>query len=178
MNRRLTSFLVVLALVVIVFLAFAVKRVPVGHEAVRISRDGEVELLGPGLHVVRPGYLDYVIYPTGGRSYRSPSEGTHRVVTQGGEALAVAFSVAVTVPPASAPELYQRFSEDFGDAVDRVVRAAAETEAVTTSVSDDRDRYLDGVTARVREQLAEVGVVVSSMTLESWDRLEPPQRVR
>lgn len=169
MNRSLTSFLVALGVAAIVFLIFSVKRVPGGYEALRVGGDGEVELLTSGFHIVLPGN-DYIVYPTGARSYRSPAVGTHEVITQSGDRIGVAFGITVMVPPRSAPEFYERFSEDFEGAVDRVVKASAEIEAAALPApgSVDREDYLERVTADVRDQLGDVGVTVTSMTLEEW----------
>lgn len=165
--RRLVIFIVTIAVALAVFVMFAVERVPGGHEALKITHDGDITLLEPGIHIVMPG-AEVIVYPTGKRTYRCPETGTFDVITQEREQVPVAFSLTVDVAPGSAPTLYGRFSEHFDDAARRVVKAAAEIEAATISKTADRDRYLDDVLDNVREQFGDVGVTVASLTLVAW----------
>jgi predicted AlkP superfamily phosphohydrolase/phosphomutase/Flp pilus assembly protein TadD len=98
MKRSLKSFLVVAVLSMVLFVVLSVKRVPADHEAVRISRDGDVTVMGPGIRILLPGYRDFITYPTGERTYRSPESGTHEILTQEGETMQVAFSLTVSIP--------------------------------------------------------------------------------
>jgi predicted AlkP superfamily phosphohydrolase/phosphomutase/Flp pilus assembly protein TadD len=168
MKRPIITFVVVAAALLALFLTFGVKRIPDGHEAVRVGRDGELAVLEPGMRLLLPGSRDFIVYPTGEHTYRSPSSGTHEILTQEGESVAVAFELTVSIPKGSAARLYERFSEDFAAAVDRVVTAAAETEGATTSVAGDPDRYLERVTSSVRDQFREVGVSLTAMSLDFW----------
>jgi Flp pilus assembly protein TadD len=191
MKRSLTTFLIVLGLALVLVLAFGVKRVPDGHQALRVGPGGDVELVDPGFHLALPGKGRTILYPVGESSYRSPATGAHDVITEEGTRVPVAFALTVDAPRGSAPRLYEHFTEDFDAAIDKVVQAAAEIEAATSSASGDRDRYLERVRDRVAAQLGEVGVTVTAMTLESWGRdhtaagypegveatLQPPRRV-
>jgi Flp pilus assembly protein TadD len=168
MKRSLTTFLIVLGLALVLVLAVALKRVPDGYQALRVGSDGDVELVDSGFHLVVPGKGRSILYPVGEHTYRSPETGTHDVITQDGTRVPVAFNLTVDVPRGSAPQLYERFSEDFDAAVDKVVLAAAEIEAATTATAGDRGRYLDRVRDEVGAQFGEVGVDVTAMTLESW----------
>ena len=160
-----TGILIVAAVVVG---ALIVKRVPVGSEAVRVTRAGDLVVYEAGYHFVPPGTRDFIVYPTGRVDVRFPKYGTADVLTETGEPVPVAFEFGLDVPPGSSRRIYERFSEDFEAAIRRLVQAAAEIEAASLPASVDRQSYLEAVAGNVRGELEGLGVTVASFVMPVW----------
>ncbi len=168
MKRILFLLLGLVLVFALITLATSLKRVPEGYESLRASHSGELTLYRSGYHLIPPGAAAYLVYPVGVVHYRYPPTGATAVMTEGGEEVAVAFEFDVEVPAGSSRELYGRFSENFDDAMARLIQAAAEMEAARFPRNGDPQWYLDAVAASVREELSHVGLTVSSYALPMW----------
>jgi tetratricopeptide (TPR) repeat protein len=159
-----------LALVAIIALALlaaaAVKRVPPGSEALRLTRGGATTVLSPGWHLVTPGTA-LLRYPTGAKSFRVPSTGAVPVIFQNGDSMSVAFRFDVTIPPGSSPVIYKGFSTDFESAFARMVVAASEVSAAEQSATEPRALEA-AVVSRIRDELVPLGIVQVDGRLVRW----------
>jgi predicted AlkP superfamily phosphohydrolase/phosphomutase/Flp pilus assembly protein TadD len=173
MKRALIVIILVVILAGAAVAALLIKRVPDAHEGIRVTWSGELIVYDQGYHFIPPGTRGFVLYPTGRVEYRYPRYGSAEVLTENGEPVSVVFEVELNIPPGSARKLYERFSEEFDDAVPRLVQAAAEIEAAGVSASADRRAYRDAVERNVRDELSDLGVSVLSFEMPVWgDQLE------
>ncbi|MDH3197258.1 MAG: alkaline phosphatase family protein [Candidatus Krumholzibacteria bacterium] len=173
MKRAVVIFVVVAGALAALTLTLVVERVPAGHEGLRVGRDGELRVYGEGLRFVPPGRAAFILYPMGERAYRVPSDGVLEVLTQEGEAIAVVFAFDITIAPGACVPLYQRFTENFAPAFDRLVTAAAEMEGAVTSRSGSPEGYRARVADVVREELSPLGVTVRGARLAQWGGVAP-----
>lgn len=153
---------------VAVVVAALVERVPEGQEGVRVDGGGNITVYDSGYHLVLPGTKDFILYPTGHVEYRYPKYGTAEVLTETGDVARVAFEFGLEVPGGSSRKLYERFSEDFESAMRRLIQAAAEIEAAAVPAIDDRREFLESVAHNVKNELAGLGVSVTSYTIPAW----------
>ena len=167
-KRPIFIVLVLVAAVAAVISVTSIKRVPPGSEALRVGRDGDITSYTSGTHFVPPSYRDFILYPSGSRHYRMPTEGDLDVFTREGTPARVVFTFDVFVPAGSAITLYEKFTEDFDDAFQRLARDVAEIEAAVLPADGNRNVYTDKVTASMVEQLSEVGVTLRLTTLNKW----------
>jgi len=149
-------------------LTLVLERVPAGYEGLRVGGDGDLRGYSEGLRYVPPGRTAFLLYPVGEHTYRVPSDGAMSVLTQEGEPVAVALSFDLTVAPGACIPLYQRFSEDFGGAFEKLVTAAAETEGAVTARAGDAKGFAERVANVVREELSSLGVGLGEVRLERW----------
>lgn len=161
MKRRLLISGSIVAAAAILFVALSIKRVPDGHEALRVGRDGEVTAFDAGVHVVRPGAERFVVYPVGRTVHRFPENGTARFDTPAGP-MDVAMLYELWVPRGTSEKLYERFTEDFDTAFEKLVRTAAEAEAVVTAAGTGRAQFAERVGARVTGELEPLGIRVDA----------------
>lgn len=173
MKRPLVITLATLVAVAIVVAVLGIKRVPDDHEALRVSRGGDLDVYTSGIRFVAPGYADYLLYPVGAFTHRYPKQGTTPVLTAEGDPVRVAFEFRVFVPPGGSKQLYEGFSESFDEAVGRLILEAAEIEGARVSRSGDRDSYAEAVANGVRAELARVGASVVDCKLISWEGAAP-----
>lgn len=168
MKRSLILIFVVVVVAAIVLGAIVIKRVPDGNEAVCVTRSGNLVVYESGYHFVPPGTKNFIVYPTGRVEYRIPNDGASEVLMESGEAVDVAFTLELNVPPGSSLKLYEWFGEDLDEAVGRLTQSAAEIEAAGFPTTVPRNEYLEAVAGRVRDELAELGVTVSSYSMPIW----------
>ena len=148
-----------LAALLILALIAGLKHVPDGSEAVCVARNGAVTVLKSGWRWVDPG-ADLVTYPAGNRKFRIPERGTTPVIFQNGDSLGVAFEFQLSFAPGSSASLYQHFSSGFESAFTKLVTSAAEIEAASRPTPDESGDIDAAVVARVRDELAPLGVEV------------------
>jgi tetratricopeptide (TPR) repeat protein len=157
--KRIRLLLIALAALLLLWVAAALKRVPAGSEGLRVARDGGVEVLPPGWHLVGPR-ARLIRYPSGDHAFRVPEDGAAFVIFQGGDSLAVAFEFDLTFPPGASEILYREFSQDFDAAFAKLVVSAAEIEAASRPSPGAGADFDSTVVAAVRDELGRFGVDV------------------
>lgn len=171
-GKHMKKLILVLSVIIVVCAVlaavFGLKRVPEGHEALRVGSDGKSKLYSAGTHVVLPGYDDFVLYRVGELVCRVPVSGTVPVRDRSGEEVGVAFEFTFRFPDGGASQFYRNFGRDFDGAAERVIREAAEIEAAGILASGDRGGFKAAVAKRVEESLAPAGVAVTGYTLLAW----------
>jgi tetratricopeptide (TPR) repeat protein/predicted AlkP superfamily pyrophosphatase or phosphodiesterase len=165
--KRLLFVVLALIVVSIVVSAALLKKVPAGHEAVRVDWSGDISVYRSGYHFILPGTKDFILYPTGLVQYRFPKYGTAEVLTENGEPAHVAFEFGLEVTVGASRKLYEHFSEDFDGAMRRLVQTAAEIEAAAVPAIVDRQAYLEAVADNVAGELSGLGVVVKSYSMSA-----------
>ncbi|MGD8413461.1 MAG: alkaline phosphatase family protein, partial [Candidatus Latescibacterota bacterium] len=168
MKKALLLAIGFLAVAAVIVAALIVKRVPAGNEAVRVTWSGDLVVYASGYHFIPPGTRDFIVYPVGEFQCRFPKFGSEEVLTESGVPVPVAFEFDLNIPSGSCRKIYQRFSEDFEVAMRRLIQAAAEIEAATMPDTVDPGRYGDAVARNVRNELAGLGVTVTSYRMPVW----------
>ena len=167
--------LVILSLVVVVavaaFLAVSVKRVPAGHQAVRIDAGGGASYYGPGVHVVMPFAEAFAVYPSGLIEMRVPSDGVFTGLTRDGGMAEVAVDLRLNIGDETGVFLYRKFGKDLSGGLSGVFR-----EAVEIALADfpgpaggSSDELVNGVIGDVKSELAKIGISVAGFRVETWE---------
>ena len=165
--KRYRLILIAVAAIAVLVAAAGLRRVPSGYEAVRESGGGSFDAVASGWHFVGPGQR-LVRYPIGVRGYRVPAADAATVIFQDGQSVPVAFRVELDIPAGSARPLYEKFSADFTAGLERLVMAAAEIEAASTASPGDVGTFATGVAARLREELAPLGISLREASAARW----------
>ncbi len=172
MQKRLFIVFSLVAVAVITILsALVVKRVPEGHQAVRIDGAGAAKQYGPGFNIVLPFSQAFAVYPVGAVEMRFPPESTYSGLTRDGGRANVALELRLNVKDDSGAFLYKSYGADLQRGLSESIRESveinlAEYPGPAIATPDD---FVNGVLREIKTDLGKVGISVDGFRVDTWD---------
>ncbi len=173
MKRPLT-ITVALALIAIAGLAaLSARRVPQGHQGIRVGRDGEVTRYGPGLHFAAPFSGRLITWPVGSVERRFPADGVYEARTGTGERNGVALDLRLDFKEDSGEFIYRTLGEDLWGGLSDLVRENVEIEMARRSAGGiAQEEFARAVVVEMTPALGKMGIRVVGFGISAWGSAE------
>ncbi len=169
MKRPVLITLVLATVLVVAALGF--KRVPAGHQALRVTGDGQIHSYGPGLHFTQPFSGRWLEYPAGLIERRFPEVGTYSLLGKNGGRAGAALSLRIDAPVGTAAAIREVVGDEFYPGLSRMIQDVVEIVTARYEVAADGavpEGYRDAVVEEIVRTLAPAGLRVEAYRLEDW----------
>jgi Flp pilus assembly protein TadD len=168
MKRIPIVVLAIAAAAAVAIAALGVKRVPPGHQGVRIA-GGEAKTYGPGRHFVAFGG-SFAVYPAGSAQMRFPREGVFEARSRTGEKTGVALELLLNVAEDAGGAIHREFGADLEGRLNELLREAVEIEAARWSPAESSAEALAGAVAgEIRPALDRAGIELAAYRVAAWE---------
>jgi len=169
MKRSLLIAIVLVGTAAIGLAALVVKRVPAGHQGVRVAESG-AKSYGPGLHLIPPFAGAFVVYPAGAVEMRFPNEGVYQALTRTGDGAGVALELRFDTGEKNGERIYREFGKDLSARLSNLVRETVEIETARWSPEDSApDLLAAAIVDDMRPALASAGIAVVEYRIAAWE---------
>jgi tetratricopeptide (TPR) repeat protein len=168
MKRTPLIVIAIVAAAAVAIAALGVKRVPAGHQGVRIASGG-AKTFSPGLHFVPPGG-SFVVYPAGAVEMRFPPEGVYEALSRTGERAGVALELRLDIEAGTGGAIHGEFGRDLPGRLTELLREAVEIETARWSAGDAAPETLVGaVVEEIRPALDRAGIALAAYRIAAWE---------
>ncbi|MBP2680216.1 MAG: Type phosphodiesterase / nucleotide pyrophosphatase [Candidatus Krumholzibacteriota bacterium] len=169
MKRTTLITVAAVAALVVALAALGVKRVPPGHQGVRIAGSG-AKTFSPGIHFVPPFGGAFVVYPAGTVEMRFPREGVYDARSKNGEKAGVALELRLDIGQGKGGAIHHEFGGDLPGRLSELVGEALAIEAALWSPSESaREALAAAVVGEIEPALERAGISVAAYRIAAWE---------